>query len=169
MINVILKEVDKLVRKYRTRDPFEIADSMIITIRYDDLGALKGFYFYQYRFRYIVINENIDDILKTVICAHELGHDRLHQPFAKNGTINEFSLFDMSSKPEREANLFATELLISDCDMIDFVNYRYTYDFIARELGIPIEIIDFKSQILKNKGYRIEPLGLAKGDFLKIK
>lgn len=42
-----------------------------------------------------------------------------------------------------------------------------TYSSIAAQLNIPIEIVDFKSQLLKNKGYRIDPLSVAKGDFLK--
>lgn len=46
MVNFILKEVDRLIRKYQTRNPFEIADNLNITVRYDDLEALKGFYFY---------------------------------------------------------------------------------------------------------------------------
>jgi len=156
MTGFIFKEVDRLIRKYKTRNPFEIANSLNITIRYDDLGTLKGFYFYQSRFRYIVINENIDDRLKPVICAHELGHDRLHQHFARNSAIKEFSLFDMTSKPEREANLFMAELLVSDDSIIELMKLGYTYDFIAGELGVPAEVVDFKSQIIKEKHKKLK-------------
>lgn len=64
--------------KYKTRNPFEIDDDLNVTVKYDDLGTLKVFYFYQSKFRYIVINENIENRLKPIICAHEFGHDRLH-------------------------------------------------------------------------------------------
>lgn len=64
--------------------------------------------------KYIVINKNITDELKHIICVHGLGHDKLHLDFAKNAAIKELSLFDMTSKPGREANLFAAELLIDD-------------------------------------------------------
>ncbi|SKC79863.1 Predicted Zn peptidase [Maledivibacter halophilus] len=167
MINFILKKVDKLIKIHKTRNPFEIAESMNITVKYDDLGSLKGFYFYQSRFRYIVINENIDDRLKPIICAHELGHDRLHQSFAKSGAIKEFSFFDMSAKPEREANLFMAELLVTDDDILNLTKLGYNHDFIARELGVPIEVVDFKGQILRKKGFKIKDFGVAEGDFLK--
>jgi len=138
-----------------------------ITIRYDDLGTRKGFYFYQSRFKYIIINENIDERLKPVIYAHELGHDRLHQSFAKSGAIKELSFFDMSFKPEREANLFMAELIVTDDLMMELIEIGYDYNFIARKLSVPVEVLDFKSQILKYRGYEISPLYLTQEDFLK--
>lgn len=167
MINIISTDVERLIKKYRTRNPFEIASGMNINIVFENLGNLKGYYFYQSRFRYIVINQKINDKFKSIICAHELGHDRLHQHFARNNAIREFSLFDMSSKPEREANLFATELLIPDNTIMDFVKQEYTYEFIAAKLDIPVELVDFKSQILKNKGYDINPIQIANSEFLR--
>jgi len=44
MTNFISKEVDKLIKKYKTRDPFEMAKDMKINICYHDLGNLKGYY-----------------------------------------------------------------------------------------------------------------------------
>lgn len=42
MVNGILKEVDKLIKKYKTRNPFEIANALNIEVVYHDLGNLKG-------------------------------------------------------------------------------------------------------------------------------
>lgn len=140
---------------------------MNIEIVYHDLGNLKGYYFYQSRFRFIVINENISEEMQTVICAHELEHDRFHQHLAKNDPIKEFTLFDITSKPEREANLFTAELLIPDESIMCLVQGECTYNSIAAQLNVPIKIVDFKSQMLKYKGYRIKRLASAKGDFLK--
>lgn len=117
--------------------------------------------------KYIVINKNIADELKPIICAHELGHDRLHLDFAKNAAIKEFSLFDMTSKPEREANLFAAELLIDDDPFIELTFYGYTCSYIASELNVPVEIVDFKGQLMKLKGFEINTVCEARGDFLK--
>ncbi len=75
MVNKIHEEVAKLVRKYNTRNPLEIAESMGITLLFRDLNNLKGFYTISKRTRYIVINENLDEYMQKVICAHELGHD----------------------------------------------------------------------------------------------
>ncbi|WP_244971234.1 ImmA/IrrE family metallo-endopeptidase [Vallitalea guaymasensis] len=137
MTNYIVRDVNKLIMKYKTRDPFEIADDLNITVEYHDLGNLKWFYFYQSRFRYIVINENIEDRLKPIICAHELGHNRLHQNFAKSKALQEFSFFDMSSKPEKEANLFMAELLVTDDSMMELIKLGYCYEFIANKIGVP--------------------------------
>lgn len=70
MRKIIINEVGRLIKTYQTRNPFEIV--------YHDLGNLKGYYFYQSRFRFIVINENISKVMKAVICTHELAHDRIH-------------------------------------------------------------------------------------------
>ena len=74
MLDRILYEVKELKTRYKSNAPFEIAKNMNINVTYDNLGALKGYYFYQSRFRYIVINQNIDDKSKNIICAHELGY-----------------------------------------------------------------------------------------------
>lgn len=63
MRKVIINEVSRLIKTYHTRNPFEIAEMMNIEIVYHDLGNLKGYYFYQSRFKFIVINENISEEL----------------------------------------------------------------------------------------------------------
>ena len=150
MISRILEEVDKLTKKYKTRDPFEIAKGLNIDIIYHDLGNLKGYYYYQSRMKYIVINKNISENLKPVICAHELGHDRLHLNFAKNFAIREFGLFDMSSKPEREANLFAAELLVDETRFLELILEGNTYSDISSIMNMPVKIIKLNQILKKN-------------------
>lgn len=151
MISRILEEVDKLTKKYKTRDPFEIAKGLNIDIIYHDLGNLKGYYYYQSRMKYIVINKNISEDLKPVICAHELGHDRLHLHFAKNFAIREFGLFDMSSKPEREANLFAADLLVDETRFLELILEGNTYSDISSIMNMPVKIIKLKAELIKHK------------------
>ena len=44
----IIETVDKLVRKYHTRDPYELCQLLGIKIHYYDLQKkLKGFFYYQ--------------------------------------------------------------------------------------------------------------------------
>lgn len=46
----IIETVDKLVRKYHTRDPYELCQLLGIKIHYYDLQKkLKGFFYYQSR------------------------------------------------------------------------------------------------------------------------
>lgn len=69
----IIETVDKLVRKYHTRDPYELCQLLGIKIHYYDLQKkLKGFFFYQSRQKNIVIDNNVNDILERILVAHEL-------------------------------------------------------------------------------------------------
>ena len=47
---------NKLVKKYDTRDPFQLCEAMGIQEFYADLGSLKGMYKYFKRNRFVAIN-----------------------------------------------------------------------------------------------------------------
>lgn len=80
----IIETVDKLVRKYHTRDPYELCQLLGIKIHYYDLQKkLKGFFYYQSRQKNIVIDHNVNGILERILVAHELGHAVLHTKIAK--------------------------------------------------------------------------------------
>ena len=71
----IAEVVDKLVRKYKTRDPYELCDALGIKIHYKDMQKkLKGFFFCQSRQKNIVIDNNVNKVLELILIAHELGH-----------------------------------------------------------------------------------------------
>ena len=106
----------ELIKKYDTRDPFELCKAIGVEVFYADLGSLKGMYKYLKKNRFAVINERLDSYSKTLVCAHELGHDILHQDLAKRVCLQEFMLYDMKSRPEYEANLFAVSLLFNESD-----------------------------------------------------
>lgn len=167
--DIISKKIDALIRKYHTRDPFELCSDMDIRIRYMDLGtAIKAYYFYQSRIKNIVLNTRSGDIVQKVLCAHELGHAILHKELAAMRGFQEMELFDMTSRTEYEANLFAAELLIDDTELLELLNDSEKSFFgVAKELYVPAELLDFKFRILKNKGYHIEAPYIAQSDFLK--
>lgn len=168
-IEFICRKVDEIIKKYESRDPFDICGSMNIRIHYKDLGnALKAYYFYQSRIKNIVINSRSGMIVRRILCAHELGHAVLHGELASMRGFQELELFDMTIPTEYEANLFAAELIISDEELLELLNDRDKSFFnIAKELYIPAELLDFKFRILKNKGLRIESPDVAHADFLK--
>lgn len=104
--------VTKLIRKHRTNCPFSIARAVGIQIRFTNLGkSTKGLYFRKLRRRFIVIHNDLPPEWRRFVCAHELGHDRLHKG------INRFFLEEHSyfapGKLERQANRFAIQLLTS--------------------------------------------------------
>ncbi|MEA3423740.1 MAG: ImmA/IrrE family metallo-endopeptidase, partial [Bacillota bacterium] len=139
-----------------TRDPFAIAKAMNIEVLYFDLGKLKGFYKKDGHNRFIVINENLDDSLKRIVCAHELGHDQLHRHFTDNSCIKEFMLYDMKSKPEYEANLFAAELLLDDDDVIDLFHQGYSFFQTASTLNTDVNILAIKLLAMNSHGYDLK-------------
>lgn len=113
MRDEIKKIVKKLVKKYKTRDPFEIADRLGIWIYVMDLGNAKGHYIYAKRKKVIFINESLPDSEILFCVAHELGHALLHAK--SNVYFNSANTFFNQSKHEIEADMFAAELCIDDC------------------------------------------------------
>ena len=168
-IDYISREANKLVRKYQTRDPYEICDALGVRIRLKDLGMhIKAFYFYHSRIRNIVINCRVSESVRRILSAHELGHDVIHRDIAMMRGFQELELFNMTQPTEYEANIFAAELLIDDKELLELLNdYEKSFFDVARELYIPAALLDFKFRVLKHKGYRIEAPYIANGDFLK--
>ena len=89
----IAKDVERLVRKYNTRDPFEIADAMGINIA--PLGSTKLAACYRYikRNHFIFLCDKLcEEDEKNALC-HELGHVMYHKALAKGKQgLLEFSL-----------------------------------------------------------------------------
>ena len=56
-----------LIKRYDTRDPFELCKAIGVEIFYADLGHLKGMYKYLKRNRFAVINEKLDDYIKKLV------------------------------------------------------------------------------------------------------
>ncbi|GHU93052.1 hypothetical protein FACS1894208_01730 [Clostridia bacterium] len=168
-ISRVADEVERLAKRYRTRDPYELCGAMDIRIRYKDCGnLLKAYFVVMARIKNIVLNSRVSEVVARILVAHELGHAVLHREIALLQGFQEFELFDMVSTAEYEANLFAAELLIEDDELLELLNDSGESFFdVARELSVPAELLDFKFRVLKNKGYHIEPPLLTRADFLK--
>ena len=80
----------------------------------------------------------------------------------------EVGLFDESSRQEKDANLFAAELLLDDDEVLQTLNEDNTFFSAAASLEIPMELLDFKFRVMKWKGYKlVEPPIIARSNFLK--
>ena len=168
-IDYISQIADNLIRKYKTRNPYELCDELGIRIRLKDLGTdIKAYYFYHSRIRNIVINWRVSEAIQRILVAHELGHDRLHQKAAILKGFKEIELFDATLPAEFEANIFAAEILIDSSNILELLNNEDKSFFgLASELYVPAPLLDFKFKVLKHQGHHIEPLNIANGDFLK--
>jgi len=157
--------VKKLKRKFRTSDPYEIAEAYNINIRYRSFNDLKGMYTVMQRCVYIFLNDSLDEHMEIVVLFHELGHHFLHRHLAVS-TFKENGLYDMSSKLEIEANIFAADYLIDDEDVMENVSYGYTTEQAAKALCVPHELLLIKLNDMKSRGYELNLPYIPKSDFL---
>ena len=121
MDNYIKKKVLYYTKKFDTRNPYKIADSIGAKIYVADLGQIAGYYQYLKRHRCIYINSNLDEHTSKIVMAHELGHAILHRTenccFMANKTLL------LTSRIEQQANQFAAELLLPDTLLLEYENY----------------------------------------------
>ena len=163
----IHEEAQRLVKWYGTRDPFQIAKELGIHVIFDyNFSSLKGMYKIIQRSRFIFINGNLNSYDKKTVCAHELGHDRFHRHFAKSGALQEFMLYDMRTRPEYEANIFAGELLIADDDIFELIKEERDIYQIASELGQDINLVLIKIDELRKQGCDVTAPYRPQSDFL---
>lgn len=121
--------------KYKTNDPFEIADIYNIHVSIEPLPAhIGGFYTLIFDYAYIVINSNKTFEWQKAICAHELGHALLHNQDHAFLAMNDFVT---QSKLEREANIFAATLLLDN----EKPNEGETIYEFSKRVSIPVEFL----------------------------
>ena len=164
-----LSEVgERLVRRCGTRDPFEMARQLGVEVLFcPDFGSMKGMYRVIQRSRFIFLNDGLTPQMQRIVCAHELGHDQLHRNLAKDGALREFMLYDMSTRPEYEANIVAAEILLDTDAVLDYVyNLGYTSEQIAKAMSTDINLVALKVAHLIEAGFALTP-GEYRGDFLK--
>ena len=147
-IEYIANQVRETVKKYDETDPVRLAKAMNIYLRFDHLGTapgcIKGFFAIISRIKHITINYDLPEELQKVILAHEIGHVVLHKKEAQMSAFHELELFDNVDQKEYEANIFASELLLSNEDVMDAINEDQFFFDAARQLCVPPEMLDFK-------------------------
>lgn len=139
----IKEKINQLKQKYDTDCPYQLANHLKIHVLQHNLNhEINGYYKYDRRNQYIVINSNLEKHTQNIVCAHELGHAVLHPkintPFMRNNTLLSVN------KIEREANRFAAELLIPD----ESFNEYETIQSIASLHNVPLELVELKCEKL---------------------
>lgn len=132
--------VYKLVKKYDTRDPFELAKAKNIIILEEDLGNIYGYSNTYKRQRFIHLNKKCPFKIQKLICAHELGYLLMHPKEEIHLVVD--STLKSKDDFERYAKIFAAHLLVSDEILekySDMPNERIT-EF----EGISINLIEIK-------------------------
>ena len=149
----------QLVKRCDTRDPFKIAKELGIKVMFvDEFEKLKGVYRVIKRNRWIFINSNLPERMQRIVCAHELGHDQLHRELAKGDGLMEFVLYDMDSRPEFEANVLASQILLPDDEVLEHIYNGYDAEQIARMMGSDINLVALKDATLNQQGYNFRSI-----------
>ena len=132
--------VNFYVKKFDTRNPYELAKCLNVEVQVGQLGSRAGCYMFLKNHKCIFLNEDLEEKEMLLVMAHELGHAIMHRKencyFIRNKTLL------LTSWIEIEANTFAAELLIPD-DII-FEHPGMPAEQIARLAGYNEKIMDFK-------------------------
>ena len=123
-MNIKLR-VSNLIAKYRTRNPFKLAKSLGIIVKFVDLGEVRGLFKKILKRKYIFINSNLSEFDQRIVFCHELGHAILHSSSEHQFLIDNTSLL-RRSRLEDEANLFASYLLIPDDEVFEEYEFKET-------------------------------------------
>ena len=150
----IADKADYLVKRFKTRNSITICEALHIEVNPMSSKKLKGLYLYIMRNAFIYLNENLSEFEILWVAAHELGHHVIHPELARQSKrILETSLYDMSTRTEKEANLFAAELLIDEKELLEYIfDYGFTMDQCARAMNIPASLIALKTEIMSERG-----------------
>ena len=133
-----------LVRKYRTRDPFRLADALGYVVIRTPLQGIRGFYQYVKRCYVIYIDSALGEKDAQFVCAHEIGHALLHRGY--NRIFMDSHTYFPVNKYEIEANRFAVDLLFDDADLVDFL--EHPIQVAADCMGVGIELAEYRLQTI---------------------
>jgi Zn-dependent peptidase ImmA (M78 family) len=133
--------IRRLVKKYKTKDPFQLCSHLGYKVMEEPLGNINGFYQSCIRNKIIHINSDLEYRKKLFICAHELGHALLHSKlnilFLEKGTLCN------KNKYEVEADKFASQLMIPDNIFSQYEGYSIHQ--ISKFEGIPQHLLELKA------------------------
>ena len=170
MDNRIFNEVERVIKKYGTRNPFELLDAMgaVTKITHDfHRNGLKGYCAILHRAEYVFINGKLPRAEQKVVAGHEAAHLIIHRPQIMSSPVRamrDFNLYDNTGRIEREANSFLADFIVSDEDTLDVIKNSYDYFSAARELYMPAPLLAFKLYSMMRRGYDVHnPVDLDSG------
>lgn len=135
--------VKALIKKYRTRDPFEMMQGMNAILVYYPLDdGVRGFYQYYKRNNIIYIDERLSRHEQAFVLAHEIGHMTMHR--TANAIFMDTRTQFNTRKYEMQADKFAVELLIPNEIILE--NWQLTESQLSRLTGYSEELIRLRLQ-----------------------
>lgn len=166
---LIYRKASELKRRCRPGDMDDAAAQAGVKLyERQDFHRLLGMYACRWRQRMVFLNGRLDGPLRQIVLAHELGHDALHRSLATDsGILREFTLFNMQSITEYEANAFAAHLLLDNEEVYRLAVEGYDLQEMAQILGTHMNLLLIKLQEMNRLGYDLRLPEPARPDFLK--
>lgn len=139
----ILEEADKLEFELGSwvHNPYQVTKYLDVDLIEYDLGKTTlGQTIRNCRHYAILLNENLDELMKIFVLWHEIAHVRLH-PGLSTAKFRRDNLTRLIQGIEAEANFLAIEMMKRSIDSFD-VKCMSKYDVIEY-LGLPHELDQF--------------------------
>lgn len=154
--NIIYEDTKDLIKRHNSSDPkIILKERGVYLIPFSSKTKLLGMYKIIKRNRYVFYNTYVKEHIQNMVLAHELGHDMYHKKEASKKELVEYQLFDINGPMELEANIFAAHLIIDDAELMDFIKEGYTYDQLAMQFKVNVNLIIFKLNEMQRLGYPI--------------
>lgn len=144
--------------QFATSNPFEILAQMQAKCYERKMLGLRGYSVVFYDIPTVVLNSSLDDTSKLIVAAHELGHVILHKTILREGVLFEREDVKIgNNRTEHEADLFATELLISDQSILENIADCRDIYTLAGLLNVTPTLLNTKLLSMSKRGYDIVP------------
>ena len=164
-------ELSRIVARCRTVSHLKFCLNHIMNVLQHHgctLNDLLGMYTYRHKERHILLNSGMEHMVMQMVCGHEIGHDVFHRDLAKKGNaLPEFTLFDMRSKPEYEANAFAAHLIIDNDELVEYMQEGYDVVQLSAMMGTNINLMLIKLNEMNRMGWGLNLPYVPHADFLK--
>ena len=140
------KLVQKLMRRYRTNDPFEICESLGYIVLMVPLAGVRGFYQHKMRNHIIYIDQNLPEQTQSFVCAHELGHALMHD--ATNAIYLDAHTYQVVGKYELSADRFATMLLWpDDHELLEYADL--SLEQLSNLMGVSEDLVKWRYEQIR--------------------
>ena len=134
--------VEKIRKKYRTSDPFELARCLNIVVLFEELGTINGYFNTVCRQGFVHLNQRLCEPELRLTLAHELGHALLH-PTTNTYFLRSNTLLSVG-RYEQEANLFAVFFLITDEELLEYRDFSTSQ--LSAVFGLPEPLVQLRVQ-----------------------
>ncbi len=151
---------------YGTRDPEEIFRQRRATVKRSAPEGLRGMICTVDRAVLAAVDFSLPESVKMMTFAHLLGHALLHRKALLSGKTFEEPSDMPEGKSEREADLFAAELLIRDEDIMKLKEAGMNEAQIVSSFGAIRELVPRKLFSMRSRGVSVSD-DVCRADFLK--